>query len=148
MPYAGTKRETILKKAIKKIPEKVRPKIVYKGTKLSTFFSVKDKIKMHHLSNIVYYYKSGKEDRVDYIGETKCRFGKRIKEHQGVDKNSAIVSNFTSKGLGPPENSEFRVLAKNYPNRLKRRIAESLYLKEEKSTLNIQKDSYKLELFC
>ena len=90
---------------------------------------------------------SGKDDRVDYIGETKCRFGKRIKEHQGVDKNSAIVSNVISKGLGPPENSEFSVLAKNYPNRLKRRIAESLFLKEKKSALNIQKDSYKLELF-
>ena len=37
MPYTGTKGETILKKAIKKIPEKVRPKIIYKGTKLSTF---------------------------------------------------------------------------------------------------------------
>ena len=78
MPYAGTRGETILKKAIMKIPEKVRPKIIYKGTKLSTFSSVKDKIKMHHLSNIVYYYKSGKEDHIDYIGETKCRFGKRI----------------------------------------------------------------------
>ena len=147
MPYSGPKGEKILNKVIKKMPVKVRPKVVYNGTQLSMFFSVKDKIKEEYLSDIVYHYKSSKEDCIDYTGETKCRFGKRIKEHQGADKNSAIVTNFKSKDLSPPEPKEFTILARNYPNRLKRRIAESLYIKENKSVLNIQKDSYKLELF-
>ena len=60
----------------------MRPKIVYNGTKLTRYFSVKDKTKNEYLSNIIYRYNSSKEDNVDYTGETKCRFGKRIKEHQ------------------------------------------------------------------
>ena len=147
LPYSGPRGEKILNKVIKGIPEKVRPKIVYNGTKLARYFSVKDKIKIEYLSDIIYRYKSSKEDQVDYTGETKCRFGKRIKEHQGADKNSAIVTHFKTKNLSPPEPNEFTILARNYPNRLKRRIAESLYIKHNKSVLNIQKDSHKLELF-
>ena len=39
------------------------------------------------------------------------------------------------------------ILAKNYKNRLKRRVAESLFVKENKSSLNIQEDTFKLKLF-
>ena len=39
MPYAGPKGEKILKKVIKKMPEKVRPKVVYNETKLYVFLS-------------------------------------------------------------------------------------------------------------
>ena len=85
MPYSGPKWEKILNKVIKKMPEKVRPKVVYNGTKLSMFFSVKDKIKEESLSDIVSHYKSSKEDCIDYTGDTKCRFGKWIKEHQGAN---------------------------------------------------------------
>ena len=134
-------------KIVKKMPENVRPKIVYNGTKLSTFFSVKDKVQKEHCSNIIYYYESKTDESIAYTGETKCRLGKRIKEHQGRDKNSAIVIDFTAKGLPPPSPSEFNILGRNYKNRLKRRIAESLFIKENKSRLNIQADAYKLKLF-
>ena len=147
MPYAGERGEKVMKKVMRKIPEDVRPRIVYTGTKLSSFFPVKDEIKDKYISNIVYYFDSASENNVDYTGETKCRWGKRIVEHQGRDKKSAIVINFQSKNLPPPQTGEFRILAKNYPNRLKRRIAESLYIKENKSSLNVQVDCYKLKLF-
>ena len=147
MPYAGERGEKVMKKVMRKIPEDVRPRIVYTGTKLSSFFPVKDEIKDKYISNIVYYFDSASENNVDYTGETKCRWGKRIVEHQGRDKKSAIVINFQSKNLAPPQTGEFRILAKNYPNRLKRRIAESLYIKENKSSLNVQVDCYKLKLF-
>ena len=114
---------------------------------LSTFFSVKDKVEKEHCSNIAYYYESKRDESIAYTGETKCRFGKRIKEHQGRDKNSAIVIDFSAKGLAPPSPSEFNIIAKNYNNRLKRRIAESLCIKENKPSLNIQVDAYKLQLF-
>ena len=70
-----------------------------------------------------------------------------MKEHLGSDKESAIVKNFLSKVIPPPSEEEFSILATNYPNRLKRKIAESLFVKENKSTLNIQKDTFKLNLF-
>ena len=97
MPYAGRQGEKIMSKIVKKMPENVRPKIVYNGTKLSTFFSVKDKVEKEHCSNIVYYYESKRDESIAYTGETKCRLGKRIKEHQGRDKNSAIVIDFSER---------------------------------------------------
>ena len=147
MPYAGKQGEKIMSKIAKKMPEKVRPKIVYNGTKLSTFFSVKDKVKKEHQSNIIYYYEKETDENTTYTGETKVRFGKRIKEHQGRDKGSAIVTHFSKKGLPPPSPSEFRIIGRNYNNRLKRRMAESLFIKENKSNLNVQADAYKLKLF-
>ena len=147
VPYAGKQGEKIMSKIAKKMPEEVRPRIVYNGTKLSTFFSVKDKVEKEHCSNIVYFYQSKWDDNTTYTGETKCRFGKRIREHQGTDKKSAIVLNCQEKGLPPPSPSEFNIIGRNYGNRLKRRIAESLYIKEKKSGLNVQVDAYKLKLF-
>ena len=85
MPYAGARGEKIMKKIRRKLPENVRPKVMYKGTKLSSFFSAKDKLDDHHCSNIVYYYQRNDNENVDYIGETKVRFRKRIKQHQGGD---------------------------------------------------------------
>ena len=134
-------------KIVKKMPEKVRLKIVYTGTKLSTYFSVKDKVQKEHCSDLVYHYESKRNDNTDYTGETKVRLGKRIGEHQGGDKNSAIVIDCKARGLPPPSPSEFTILGRNYTNRLKRRIAESLFIKENKSRLNIQVDAYKLKLF-
>ena len=147
MPYAGRGGEKVMSKITKKIPENVRPKIVYTGTKLSSFFSVKDKVKTEHLSNLVYYYQNRRDEDSDYTGETKGRYGKRIGEHQGRDKASAIVVDFQAKGLPPPSPSEFTILGRNYTNRLKRRIAESLFIKEKKPSLNVQVDAYKLKLF-
>ena len=146
LPYAGSKGEKIIKKLQRRMPKKIKPKIIYNGTKLSSQFSVKDKIEILHCSNIVYYYK-GSNNNNDYTGETKCRLGKRIREHQGGDKESAIVKNFQGKDIDPPLSTEFSILARNYSNRMKRKIAESLFVKEKKSTLNIQKDTYKLQLF-
>ena len=112
----------------------------------STFFSVKDKVPKEHCSNLIYYFKR-KTDENAYTGETKMRLGKRIKEHQGGDKNSAIVLDFQEKNLPPPSPSEFTILGRNYNNRIKRKIAESLIIKEKKSNLNVQVDAYKLKLF-
>ena len=58
MPYAGKQGEKIMSKITKKMPDEARPRIVYKGTKLSTFFSAKDKVEKEHCSDIIYYYKS------------------------------------------------------------------------------------------
>ena len=147
LPYAGSRGEKVLKKLQRKMPKKIRPKVIYNGTKLGSYFSVKDKIETLHCSNIVYYYKGSTADNNDYTGETKCRLGKRVKEHQGGDKESAIVKNFREKDIDPPLSTDFSILARNYTNRMKRKIAESLFVKEKKSSLNIQKDTYKLQLF-
>ena len=98
LPYAGPRGEKVLKNLRKRMPVKLRPKIVYNGTKISLYFPVKDKIDIMHCSDVVYHYESNAENiKDDYVRETKCRFGKRIKEHQGRDQESAIVKNFKEK---------------------------------------------------
>ena len=144
----GEKGNKIVSVLRKKIPEKIRLKIVYKGTKLSSFFSTKDKIKDMHCTKLVYYYIGSRgEERDDYVSETKCRMGKRTQQHQRSDKESAIYQNYTNRNLDPPDPKDFSILGKNYNNRSKRRIAESLFIKEIRPKLNVQKDSYQLRLF-
>ena len=148
LPYNGLQGEKVLKRMKSKIPEDLRPQIIYNGTKLSSFFSVKDKIPFLHCSDLVYHYEDRRVDnKEDYTGETKCRIGKRIKEHQGSDKESAIAKYTIKENIGPPLKSNFSILAKNYRNPVRRKIAESMFVKEKKSTLNVQKDTYHLQLF-
>ena len=122
--------------------------MVYKGTEIASFFSAKGKTDVLHCSNVVYYYKgSGGEQRDDYTGRTKCRLGKRIQQHQRDDEESAIFQNFNEKNIDPTDPTDFIILGKNYTNRVKRRIAESLFIKETKPKLNVQKNAYQLKLF-
>ena len=74
VPYAGKQGEKIMTKIVKKMPETVRPKIVYNGTKLSTFFSAKDKVQKEHSSNIMCFYQYKHDDVTTNIGGMKCRF--------------------------------------------------------------------------
>ena len=65
LPYAGPRGEKVLEELKKRMPEKLRPKIVYNGTKISSYFPVKDKIDIMHCSDVVYYYESNAENIKD-----------------------------------------------------------------------------------
>ena len=96
LSFLGEKGNKVIKVLNNKLPEKIRPTMVYKGTKLSAFFPAKDKVDDAHCSNLVYHYRgSGGEQRDDYTGETKCRLRMRIEQHQKYDKESAIYQNFS-----------------------------------------------------
>ena len=57
LPYAGDNGEKVMRRLKKKLPEKLRPRIVYNGTKMSSFFPVKDKINTLHCNNVVQKFK-------------------------------------------------------------------------------------------
>ena len=126
----------------------MKPRFVYKGTKIGSFFSVKDKVEYKHQTNLVYGYVPKNETALKegYIGQTKVRIERRTQEHAHLEKKSAIYKNSQAKNLEvSPE--DFKILEKGFPNLLERRIAESLYVKEYQPKLNDQKDSYRLKLF-
>ena len=77
-----------------------------------------------------------------YIGETARRIVIRADDHTGKDKNSHILTKHPRA-----KEANFEVLATNYPNRRKRKLAEAMFIRDEKPTLNVQKDLYKLVLF-
>ena len=121
---------------------------MYKGTKLGSFFSPKDKVDREHQTNLVYGYipKDGTSLTDGYVGQTRVRFGVRTREHAATDKESSIYKNSQTKNLDVSDN-DFKVLERGFPKYLDRRIAESLYVKEHSPILNEQKDSYRLKLF-
>ena len=153
VPYAGAKSETMikdLKNALKRnLPATQEYRIVQTGTKLSCRFNVKDKVNDKHLSNFVYYRKcTNKKCKDDYIGETGRRKVVRNKDHGGHDKQSWIFKHSSSTGHPRAKDDDFVILARNYEDRRKRRIAEAMFIRDIKPSLNKQKESYKLALFA
>ena len=152
LPYKGTEGEDILrvlKQTLRNLlPNEVKPRFIYKGTKLGSFFAVKDKVQEIHLSNLVYgYVPQGESDLRDgYIGETHVRYGRRTNEHARWDKKSAVYKNSEEKNI-EVTHEDFKILERGYPKYFDRKIAEALYIKDFNPVLNRQQHSYKLKLF-
>ena len=160
LPYKGLEGEGVLRKFKNHLngkfknhlngilPSRVKPRFIYKGTKLGSFFSVKDKVDGKHQTNLIYGYvpQGYTELKQGYVGETNVRFGRRTREHAAWDKNSAIYKNSRDRNI-EVAHEDFRVLEPGYPKCHDRRIAEALYIKDYNPILNGQQVSYKLTLF-
>ena len=151
LPYFGKQGESILDKFKKEIkaflPKEIKPRIIFKGKKLGTFFNNKDKVKKEHLSNMVYGFKSKTNNRkIDYVGETNVRFEQRTGGHSGSDKNSAVYKHSNVNNYNVTLD-DFKVMEGGYGNATNRKIAEALYIRELKPILNEQVKSHKLQLF-
>ena len=153
VPYAGPKGETLLKdlnNTLKKnLPEKIKCRVVQTGTKLSRNFNIKDKVDQKHLSDFIYRRdcKNKKCKRGDYVGETARRKVVRTGEHGGKDKESWIFKHSSTTKHPRAKDEDFEVLATNYPDRRRRKLAEAMFIRDLKPSLNKQKESYKLVLF-
>ena len=152
VPFQGKKGDTIiesLKNTLKRtLPENAECRVVQTGTKLSSHFNIKDKIDERHRSNFVYQHEcQNRKCEDDYIGETKRRRENRTGEHGGRDKNSEIFKHSCSTKHPKAKDKNFKILATNYETRRKRKLAEAMFIRDLKPSLNIQKDSYKLILF-
>ena len=128
------------------LPRNIKPRFVYKGTKLGSFFSVKDKVDIKHQTNLIYNYTPQGEETVKYVGETNVRWGRRTYEHGHWDKGSSIFKYSQQQGIDV-DFEDFKILERGYPKYLDRVIAEALHVKDFKPILNGQKQSYKLKLF-
>jgi len=150
LPYGGEKGVhliTKLKKYIKSILDnKAKPRIAYNATKLSSKFNVKDTTTHYH--NIVYKCVCPAENCDEsYIGETERRITERIMDHNKRDKKSHVLSHSREESHPHVWIKDFKILGRNYKNNIKRKISESLYIKEQKPTLNKQEMSFPLKLF-
>ena len=153
MPYAGEKGETLIKDLKntlqKNLPKNIRCRVVQTGTKLSRNFNVKDKIAQEHLSDFIYRRDcpNKKCNRGDYIGETARRKVVRTDDHGGKDKQSWIFKHSSTTKHPRAKDKDFEILATGYPDRRRRKLAEAMFIRDLKPSLNIQKESYKLALF-
>ena len=84
----------------------------------------------------------------DYVGETERRKEIRTGEHGGKDKESWILKHSNGTKHPKAKYKNFKVLGSGYGSRPKRKIAEALFIRDLKPSLNKQKESYKLTLFA
>ena len=138
-----------MKKQLKKIlPDDINTMISYKSTKLSTKFPVKDKTDFQHKNNLVYHSKCPSQRyRENYIGETNRRIVERIQDHNNRDKNSHLLKHAREKGHTHVWENDFKILGNNYQSNIKRKISESLYIRQLKPILNVHEKSIPLHLF-
>ena len=152
LPYGGEQGENLIRKLTvdlkKKLGETVNFRITYKACKLSSKFPTKDKTKLEHLHNVTYYINCPTDKcTASYGGQTKRRIQKRTEEHSKTDNNSHILQHSKNMGHKRVELKDVQILGKRYTTDFRRKISESLYIKEMKPTLNKQNDAYKLKLF-
>ena len=149
LPYKGKEGEAIIRKfreAVRKaMPPSVKPRIVHTGTKISTYFQVKDPVPLEHQTDLCYRFLH--DDVTRYVGETHVRNGTRNEQHLRLDKASSIYKFVNgNEGVNADEHN-FQILEKGLKNKTTRKLAESLYIKEYNPDLNVRSRSYKLILF-
>ena len=122
--------------------------IRYKSTKLSTKFPVKGKTDFQHKNNIVYHSKCPREGcHENYIGETNRPIVERSQDHNNRDKSSHLLKHAREKGHTHVWENDFKILDNNYQSNIKRKISESLYIRQLKPTLNANEKSIPLHFF-
>ena len=148
LPFKGQQGDEVVRKfksyLKETLPTNVKPRIIYKGKKIGSFFRIKDKIPLEHESDLIYAFKETEE--IDYVGETKVRYGSRTHEHSSTDKESAIFKHVSEKNIDISDDN-FQILERGYSRTLDRKLAEALYIKELDPVLNRQKKSLNLLLF-
>ena len=137
-----------MKKHVRKtLPENVLVIVTYQSKKLSTKFNVKDKTEFYHQSNLVFYGKCLIQTCAEgYIGEIDRRIKERIIDNNKRDKNSHILKHFRKEGHTHIWDKDFKVLGNNYFSVFKRKISETLLIKQLKPSLNVKEQSIRLHL--
>ena len=138
-----------MKKQLKRnLPDDIKTLINYISTKLSTKFSVKDKTDFQHKHDVVYSGKCRNEECKDgYVGEIKRRIVERIKDHNSKDNSSHLLKHACENGDTHVWEKDFQLLGNNYQPNFKRKINESLFIKQLKPTLSVNEKSITLHLF-
>ena len=112
--------------------------ISYRSAKFSTQFPTKDKTYFQHKHNVVYYGKCPNEGcKDDYVGKTKRRIVERIKDHNSKDNSSHLLKHARENSYTHVWEKVLHILDNNYQSNFKRKISESLFIKQLKPTLNV-----------
>ena len=109
---------------------------------------MKDQTKFEHKNDIIYHGKCPVEECLDnYNDETKRRMSERISDHNGRDISSYLLKHAIESGHRHITGEHFKIINNGFRNNtLKKRIAESLLIKEKTPTLNKQEQLLQLKL--
>ena len=128
--------------------ENVKVQTTFTGKRLSSCFKTKDRTNFEYQHNIIYKVKcSAKNCWDDYIGELARRIIERVKDHGERDTKSHVLKHISEKEHVEVTQEDFKIISSHFKNnRLKRKIAEALLIKQEHPSLNVQDQSAKLKL--
>ena len=152
LPYKGEKGETLIKSLNKHVKKVLLvnhlSQHAYSSKNLGSFFNIKDQTKLEHNNDVTYLVKCPERTcSENYLGKTARRINKRL-EHVGKDKKSHMLQHTLQSGHPSVLLNEFKTLGNGFNNnREKRKISESLLIKQYRPTLNNQENSISLELF-
>ena len=83
----------------------------------------------------------------DYTGKSARDIIERVKDHGGRDTKSHVLQNNSEKVHVEVTLEDFRIIGRHFKNnRLKRKFAEALLMKQERPSLNVQDQSVELKL--
>ena len=144
----GTPFTSKMKKQLKKVlPDNVKTMVTYQSKKLTSKFPAKEKIDFQYQNNIVYHVKCPNPNcKDDYIGETDRRVIERVIDHNKRDKKSHTLKHSRDKLHTHLWELDFKLLGNNYQSNIKRKISESLFIRQLKPSLNKQDKSIPLNL--
>ena len=145
LPYNGKQGNKLLDKVKKHLNKslstKVKTTVTYQSKQLGTKFQLKDKTKLHHQNNLVYYSKCPvKKCNEGYVSERD----RRTIDYNKREKNSHLLKHSREKNHHHVWNSDFKYLDNNYSSNFKRRINGALFIKQLKPSLNVKEKSIQL----
>ena len=69
----------------------VKVKTAFATTKVAEYFSLKSKCSRLFAANVVYRFTCPRDSGITYVGETKRQLFRRVSDHKGKDKKSAVL---------------------------------------------------------
>ena len=143
LPYKGKVGETTrksLRNTLKSvIPANNTSKSIYTGTKLASKFNIKDKIRKEHKHDLIYKAQCLNLNCDEtHIGEIGRGFSERIIDHSGRDDKSHLYEHEGKTGHENVNIDHFEILSNGLKNKFKRKLAQTLHIKHEIPTLNVQ----------
>jgi hypothetical protein len=93
IPFVGRPSSRLQRRIQEQLQnDDLRIKVAFSTTKVGEYFSLKSKCSTLFKSNVVYKFTCSRDRSTTYIGETQRHLFKRIQDHRGDDKNSAIFN--------------------------------------------------------
>ena len=123
--------------------------VTYTGRKLGTKSEIKDLIKNYGEHDLIYYSKCPKPNcQEDYLGERGRWIIEKTADHCGKCKQSHLLKHALISNHPVVHLKDLKVISKNnHGNKYKRNIAEALYIKQYRPSLNAREYSVQLKLF-
>ena len=83
----------------------------------------------------------------DHVGETKRRIVETIKDHNSKDNSSNLLKHTRENVHTHVWEKDFQILGNNYQSNFKRKISESLFIKQLNPTLIVNEKLITIHLF-